>query len=312
MGGVSTKKNDKFVNVGAWPCYQIAAVADGLLCGLVGKIVARLVEICKQLLRDELDRTEVGYAFRNAFECASWLKYGCRQEWLFKPCVDVDRAIVQSVREMLDAARGNAELKVILAWHWHEIELDKESKGLIVAQMSDEEVQKCLTPYLEDCVRERMCKASESVDRQIKLRREELECERKEREAKFEYDPEDGYIEYALGEINDRFPGHPEIEEALQFAHDFFNKELDVDADSCGFTITYRNNGESSNIVFDLSVDRLSISEGGYVRFDCGGDSYGSEVWSIEAYASAEGCCDAVSVACDLLALGGEITRLYD
>lgn len=27
------------------PCYQIAAVVDGLLCGLVGKIVARLEEI---------------------------------------------------------------------------------------------------------------------------------------------------------------------------------------------------------------------------------------------------------------------------
>ena len=27
------------------PCYQIAAAVDGLLCGLVGKIVARLEEI---------------------------------------------------------------------------------------------------------------------------------------------------------------------------------------------------------------------------------------------------------------------------
>ena len=26
------------------PCYQIAAVVDGLLCGLVGKIVARMEE----------------------------------------------------------------------------------------------------------------------------------------------------------------------------------------------------------------------------------------------------------------------------
>ena len=293
-------------------CYQIAAVEDGLLCGLVGKIVARLEENCKRILGDEFDRTEVGYAFRDAFECASWLKYGCRQEWLFKPCVDVDLAILQSVREALDAARGSAELKVILAWHWHEIERDKKSSDLIVAQMSDEEVQEHLAPYMEDCVRGQMRKASEFADKQIELRREELERERKEREAKFEYDPEDGYIEYALGEINDRFPGHPEIEKALQFAHDFFNKELDEDADSCGFTITYRNNGESSCIEFDLSVDRLSIYEGGYAQSDCGGDSYGSEVWSIEAYAHAEGNCDAVSTACDLLALDGEIKRLYD
>ena len=42
------------------PGCQIAAVAEGLLCGLVGKIVARLEEICKQLWGDEFDRTGVG------------------------------------------------------------------------------------------------------------------------------------------------------------------------------------------------------------------------------------------------------------
>jgi hypothetical protein len=31
------------------PCYQFAAVADSLLCGLVGKIVARREENCKRL-----------------------------------------------------------------------------------------------------------------------------------------------------------------------------------------------------------------------------------------------------------------------
>ena len=44
----------------AGPCYQIAAVVDGLLCGLVGKIVARLEENCKRLLGDEFDRAGVG------------------------------------------------------------------------------------------------------------------------------------------------------------------------------------------------------------------------------------------------------------
>ena len=34
---------------GACPCYRIVAVVDGLLCGLVGKIVARLEENCKRL-----------------------------------------------------------------------------------------------------------------------------------------------------------------------------------------------------------------------------------------------------------------------
>ena len=33
----------------AGPCYHIVAVVDGLLCGLVGKIVARLEENCTWL-----------------------------------------------------------------------------------------------------------------------------------------------------------------------------------------------------------------------------------------------------------------------
>ena len=45
---------------GSRPCYQIAAVADGLLCGLVGKIVARLGENCKWLWGDDFDRAGVG------------------------------------------------------------------------------------------------------------------------------------------------------------------------------------------------------------------------------------------------------------
>ena len=48
----------RFSNAG--PCYQIAAVAEGLLCGLVGKIVARLEENCKWLWGDDFDRAGVG------------------------------------------------------------------------------------------------------------------------------------------------------------------------------------------------------------------------------------------------------------
>lgn len=40
--------------------YQFAAVVDGLLCGLVGKIVARMEENCKQLLDGEFDRSGAG------------------------------------------------------------------------------------------------------------------------------------------------------------------------------------------------------------------------------------------------------------
>ena len=43
------------------PCYRIAAVVEGLLCGLVGKIVARLEENCKRLWGDEFYRAGVGY-----------------------------------------------------------------------------------------------------------------------------------------------------------------------------------------------------------------------------------------------------------
>ena len=42
------------------PCYQITAVVDGWLCGLVGKIVARQEENCKRLWGDEFDRAGVG------------------------------------------------------------------------------------------------------------------------------------------------------------------------------------------------------------------------------------------------------------
>ena len=45
---------------GAWPCYQSAVVADGLLCGLVGKIVARQEEKSKRLWGDGFDRAGVG------------------------------------------------------------------------------------------------------------------------------------------------------------------------------------------------------------------------------------------------------------
>lgn len=38
---------DKEAISDAGPCYQIAAVAEGLLCGLPGKIIARLEENCK-------------------------------------------------------------------------------------------------------------------------------------------------------------------------------------------------------------------------------------------------------------------------
>jgi len=47
-------------HMGCGPRYHIAAVVDGLLCGLVGKIVARMEKNCKRLLGDEFDRTGAG------------------------------------------------------------------------------------------------------------------------------------------------------------------------------------------------------------------------------------------------------------
>ena len=40
--------------------YQIAAVVDGLLCGLIGKIVTRMEENCKRLWGGGGDRAGVG------------------------------------------------------------------------------------------------------------------------------------------------------------------------------------------------------------------------------------------------------------
>lgn len=54
----SVLPNFKTVNAG--PCHQIAAVVDGLSCGLVGKVVARLEANRKRLWGDEFDRAGVG------------------------------------------------------------------------------------------------------------------------------------------------------------------------------------------------------------------------------------------------------------
>ncbi len=52
---------DSFIrHIIAGPCYHIAAVVDSLLCGLVGKIVARLEENCRWLWGDEFDRAGAG------------------------------------------------------------------------------------------------------------------------------------------------------------------------------------------------------------------------------------------------------------
>lgn len=47
-------------HMGCGSCYHIVAVVASLLCGLVGKIVARQEESCKRLLGDEFGRVDVG------------------------------------------------------------------------------------------------------------------------------------------------------------------------------------------------------------------------------------------------------------
>lgn len=56
------KHGDSMMVPESWtgPRYQIVAVVDSLLCGLVGKIVARLKENCKRLLDGEFDRSGAG------------------------------------------------------------------------------------------------------------------------------------------------------------------------------------------------------------------------------------------------------------
>ena len=50
--------NDLYVSAG--PYHQIAAAMDSLLCGLVGKIVARQEENCKRLVGAEFGRAGAG------------------------------------------------------------------------------------------------------------------------------------------------------------------------------------------------------------------------------------------------------------
>ena len=56
------KHGDSMMVPESWtgPGYHIAVVVDSLLCGLVGKIVARLEENCKRLLDGEFDRAGAG------------------------------------------------------------------------------------------------------------------------------------------------------------------------------------------------------------------------------------------------------------
>lgn len=60
------------------------------------------------------------------------------------------------------------------------------------------------------------------------------------------------------------------------------------DAEPCMFTISYRNNGESNYYSFDLNEDSLSIYSGGVVQSDCGSDTYGNEVFRLDAYSHAD------------------------
>ena len=56
------KHGDSMMVHESWtgPRYHIAVVVDSLLCGLVGKIVARMEENSKRLLGDEFDRAGAG------------------------------------------------------------------------------------------------------------------------------------------------------------------------------------------------------------------------------------------------------------
>ena len=72
-------------------------------------------------------------------------------------------------------------------------------------------------------------------------------------------------------------------------------------------TIIYRNNGENQYVSFELSSKSMAISTGGYAQLDAGGDSYGNEVWRLDAYEHADGSCGVVPEALELINLGGEI-----
>lgn len=289
------------------PCWQISHLANCALKGVLSKVVSRLNEQCGRILDDGWDYSDCGYEFRNGFECACWLKHDCAQGHLFGPELDIGEEIESAVRHVLVAESDHLALRLILAWYWTDEALDKRIQTMPVTDWTDNEVEEILAPFIISSIDEQMASTSSYVDKQIAFWHIETERLRK---AQFEYNNEDYYCEHALSELYDESHGNKLIEKALTYVKKFMAKELTDEDFSNGFTLVYRDGGECRYVEFDLDEEALRIREGGYAQSEAGGDSYGDEVWRLDAYSHTNDSFDVVPRAIELLNMGGTIEEL--
>lgn len=283
--------------------YQMALLVNGVLEGMLRSVVDRINESCGPLITKECSCTEVDYEFRNAFECVSWLEHANRQQMLFEPKIDVKGILSQAAIDVISEEASALEINLVVAWYWDKMDLGDRKKDIAVTDLSEGLVYDILFQFLEELVVKQMKSTCAFVNSQIRQKCEEFRNS-------FEYEDEDGYIEYVLQELCDERPDNPILRKALCFATRFLQKELPPDADSCVFSITYKNNGERRYYQFELHPESMSIYSGGYTVSDCGGDSYGSEVWRLNAYSHRDGgFCDVLSEAIELLSLDAEIVE---
>ena len=294
-------------NIATGPCYQVALLVHDVLEGALAAIVEHINESFESILDDQLDYSGVGYRFRNAFECVSWLEHGAYQPDLFWLKLDVWPKVERAVTDAVSTIDVR-DTEILIAWYWSELDFGRDKRGVIITALKDADVFTSLVPFLMNIVKEQMKSTCEFVAGQIEVKRKELEQQEEQRRREFEYDDEDGYILCVLQDLCDACPGNAVLEKAVSYVERFLDKDLPDDAEPCRFTISYRNNGESNYFSFDLDEDSLSIYSGGYDQSDCGGDSYGSEVFRLNAYSHAD--IESYNLADEILELihfGAEI-----
>lgn len=297
---------DTFLKLGfhEGPSYQLSALVGGVLKGMLCEIVRAVSQKCEMITKGGWDYSDTGYEFRNGFECASWLENASRQEIMFAPEINVRQEVRSAIEGVLAGPENEVGKRLVLAWYWHDLKHDNDEKKMLVTELTSDEVSRIIAPLLHQFVEEQMEATSKFVNAQIEVEREEAERIRK---GKFEYADDDYYLLCALEELHDSHPDNEIISKAFKFADRFMSKELTDEDESLEVTIIYRDNGESRYVSFELSPESMAISTGGYAQSDAGGDSYSNEVWRLDAYEHAEGCCDVIPEALELISMGGEV-----
>ena len=271
-------------NAAMGACYQVAVVVHDVLEGLLAAVVEHINEQLDQVLDGEIDYSGVGYEFRNAFECYCWIEKGVAQPDLFWPKYDgpsiIERAVTDAISEL-----DLRDTEILIAWYWPELDFGRDKKGVNIVDLKDTDVFGALIPFVLNVVKRQVGFTSDYVLKRISEKRKEVQGQR---DRDFEYDDEDGYILCVMQDICDACPGNALLTRALGFVEQFLDKSLPDDAEPCMFTISYRNNGESNYYSFDLNEDSLSIYSGGVLQSDCGSDTYGNEVFRLDAYSHAD------------------------